>query len=74
METKQIEQEALHLPVKDRARLANRLLESLDDVSESDAEQLWLEEARRRVAEIDGSQVLLVSENELEYRIKKRLE
>jgi hypothetical protein len=33
-------QEALHLPLQQRARLAHRLLASLDDLSESEVEQV----------------------------------
>ena len=35
-----IEQEALHLPLQQRARLAHRLLVSLYDLSESEVEQV----------------------------------
>jgi putative addiction module component (TIGR02574 family) len=68
-----IEEEALQLPIRDRAKLAHRLLESLDDISAADAEQLWLEEAQRRAEEIDKGQVKLVSAEELERRVQARL-
>lgn len=68
-----IEEEALQLPIRDRAKLAHRLLESLDDISAADAEQLWLEEAQRRAEEIDKGQVKLVSAEELERRVLARL-
>ncbi len=41
-----IQDDALHLPLEDRSRLASRLLESLDDDVEISGE--WLEEIRRR--------------------------
>lgn len=41
-----IQDDALHLPLEDRSRLASRLLESLDDDEEISGE--WLEEIRRR--------------------------
>jgi putative addiction module component (TIGR02574 family) len=41
--------QALTLDVKDRAKLAERLLRSLDDISESEAEELWGDEAERRL-------------------------
>ena len=68
-----IEKEALHLPLQERAKLAQRLLESLDELSESDAEELWLGEAERRASEIDSGGVTLVSSDELERRIQARL-
>ena len=53
MNTETIRQEALSLPVQQRAELAEQLLSSLDALSESEIEQLWLREAARRADEID---------------------
>src|SRR5215472_11334013 len=39
---------ALSLSIDDRAALADRLLASLDELDEDEAERLWSEEARRR--------------------------
>ena len=50
----ELEAEALKLPVDERARLAQRLLESLDTLSEDEHRQLWAEEAARRDAELDA--------------------
>jgi putative addiction module component (TIGR02574 family) len=47
------ETEALKLPAADRARLAETLLESLDALTDEENRQLWIEEARRRDAELD---------------------
>jgi hypothetical protein len=49
-----LEAEALKLPVAERARLAERLLASLDLLSEEEHQRLWTEEAARRDAELDG--------------------
>lgn len=65
-----IEQEALHLSIEERARLAQRLLESLDDLPSGELEDLWLNEAARRAREIDDGKVQLVSSSELERRVK----
>uniref|UniRef100_A0A831U1Q1 Addiction module antitoxin RelB n=1 Tax=Geobacter metallireducens TaxID=28232 RepID=A0A831U1Q1_GEOME len=46
-----IEAEALNLDIQARARLAGKLLMSLDDPSVSEVEQLWLNEAERRLEE-----------------------
>ncbi len=43
--------EALKLAPGARARLAERLLESLDALSPEEIEELWADEAERRVAE-----------------------
>jgi len=42
----------LTLPIESRASLAHALIESLDEVVDEDAEALWLDEIRRRDAEI----------------------
>jgi putative addiction module component (TIGR02574 family) len=68
-----IEKVVLELSTEERARLAQRLLESLDEVSEAEAEQLWLEVAARRAEEIDQGKVQLVSEDELERRVQALL-
>jgi putative addiction module component (TIGR02574 family) len=73
MNLRAIENEALHLPVEERARLAQRLLESLDELSEPEAEKLWLAEAEHRAREIDEGKVQLVSAEEVERRIQARL-
>ena len=65
-----IEQEALHLPLQQRAQLVYRLLASLDDLPESEVEELWLMEARRRADEIDQGLAKLVSAQELDQRVQ----
>ena len=48
----QIADDILELPESDRALLAHRLIQSLDDKIDSDAEALWMEEIDRRSTEI----------------------
>lgn len=60
MTTSAIEQTVLHLPKQDRAHLAYLLLESLDEPSGTEIEQLWLHEAQRRLVEIDQGRVELI--------------
>ena len=48
MSTKELEAHALKLAPKARARLAEKLLESLEDLPEAENARLWAEEARRR--------------------------
>jgi putative addiction module component (TIGR02574 family) len=40
---------ALSLDVRDRAALAEKLLASLEDLPEEEADRLWAEEAQRRL-------------------------
>jgi hypothetical protein len=53
MTQKQVETEALKLEPQARAELAEKLLRSLEDLSEEEVERLWAEEAIRRDAELD---------------------
>ena len=69
----QIEEDALHLPLEDRARLALRLLESLDEEFTTDADKLWANEVSRRAREIDEGKVDLISAEKLEERVNARL-
>ena len=72
MNARLVEKQALDLPVEKRARLAQRLLESLDELSEGEAQELWSKEAARRAREIDEGKVRLVSSEELEERMRTR--
>ena len=53
MSLKELVAEALKLDPKARARLAGKLLESLESLSEEENTRLWAEEAQRRDAEMD---------------------
>ena len=53
MSADELEAEALKLDPKSRARLAGKLLESLEDLTEPENAQLWAEEAERRHAELE---------------------
>ena len=45
------------LPQKDRARIAMKLIESLDPGADEEAEAFWLEEAESRLADYDAGTV-----------------
>jgi putative addiction module component (TIGR02574 family) len=44
----EIEEKALRLTSRERALLVERLISSLDDEEDPEAERLWIEEAERR--------------------------
>ncbi len=50
-------EEALSLTAAERARVAARLIESLDDVDEGNTEEAWRVEVGRRVRELDEGAV-----------------
>ncbi len=53
MSIQELEAEALKLDPKSRARLAGKLLASLENLSEEENTRLWVEEAERRAMEMD---------------------
>jgi hypothetical protein len=46
----------MKLDPKARARLAGKLLESLENLSDEENERLWAEEARRRDSDLDSDE------------------
>jgi putative addiction module component (TIGR02574 family) len=54
---RQLESKALKLPTRERARLAERLILSLDEETDPDAEKFWAEEAERRLEELRSGSV-----------------
>ncbi len=52
-----LEAEALKLPPEQRARLAERLISSLDEAADPDSEDLWIQEAERRLEELESGRV-----------------
>ena len=71
----EIEQDALRLSAEDRARLAVRLLSSLESATESpeEIEKLWIAEAERRFQELRNGVVQGIPAQEVfaELRNKK---
>ena len=53
LDENQIEAAALNLQPRSRAKLAEKLLKSLDALSDAETEAMWVEEAERRNAELD---------------------
>ena len=60
MNLQRIEDEALHLPKEERARLIQRLVLSLESPSEEELKSDWLLEAHRRAEELDDGSVQAV--------------
>ncbi len=65
---KNLEAEALNLDIQARARLAGKLLMSLDEPSASEIEQLWLNEAEKRLEEYRSGNSRGVPANEVFQR------
>jgi hypothetical protein len=63
---------ALRLAPQARADLARDLLSSLDELSETEIERLWLEEAARRDRELDAGTVQALPADQDLARAKAR--
>jgi len=55
---REVESRALKLSRRERARLARRLIPSLDPVVDADVDELWLQEAERRFTELKSGKVV----------------
>mgnify|MGYP003551811298 FL=1 len=62
---------ALSLEVRDRATLAERLLASLEEITEEEAEKLWAEEAERRLNEYRAGRAKAVPADEVHKKAER---
>ncbi|MEA2161986.1 MAG: hypothetical protein QOK37_113 [Thermoanaerobaculia bacterium] len=68
----EIESEILLLDRNTRANLAKSLLESLDDLSLEEYDQLWAEEAEARYADFEGGKIQAIDGDEVFRRARAR--
>jgi putative addiction module component (TIGR02574 family) len=66
----QIHAEALRLPRRDRARLAEALLSSLDE--DADIEAAWAAEIERRMEDVRQGRVQLIDADEVLAELRQR--
>lgn len=64
---------AMNLDVRDRATLAEKLLASLEELSEEEAEGLWAEEAQRRLVEYRAGRAKAISADVVHEKVNKLL-
>ena len=69
----ELESQLLQLDPHTRAELAKTLLASLDDLSDDEYEQLWVEEAEARYAEFLAGRTSAVDGDEVFARARARL-
>ena len=62
-------EEALALPAEARAEIASRLISSLDDAIDDDADAAWSAEFARRIRDIDSGTAALVPWSEVRRRL-----
>ena len=73
MTVEELMREALRLDATERANMAHELLNSLETLTEAEIEQLWIEEALRRNAEIDAGTARTIPADEAIARARTRL-
>lgn len=71
--TRNLEKLARDFAPKDRARLALKLIESLDPGTDEDAEALWLDEAERRLSDYDAGKTEAHLADEVIFEIENKL-
>jgi len=70
---REVESQALKLSRRERARLAHRLISSLDQEADADAERLWLAEAERRLAELKSGKVAAIPAERVIKKVRSTL-
>jgi putative addiction module component (TIGR02574 family) len=70
---KKMEDEALKLSARSRARLAERLIASLENDAEPEAESEWLAELERRSSELTSGKVKGIPANKVFKKARTEL-
>ena len=65
-------EEALKLTTNERAEVAEQLIASLDEASDTDVEQAWQEEVQRRLQQIDRGEVELIDSDTVMAELRKK--
>lgn len=73
MNLAQLESEIFSLPIQDRALLAKRLLLSLEEISESEFDNLWGDVSAHRAAEFDAGRVKAIPGAEVAKKVRALL-
>jgi hypothetical protein len=74
MSVEELEAAALKLDMDERARLAETLLGSLEDLSSAEVERLWAQEALRRLGELDQRPAASRPADDVLRAVRSRLE
>ncbi len=70
---REVESRALRLPRRERARLAQRLIFSLDQEVSADVDKLWLQEAERRLRELKSGKVSAIPASRVVRKVRSTL-
>jgi len=72
-ESEKLLMKALRLPEHDRAELARRLLESLDEERTDDIDDAWLTEIERRCAAVDAGEAVTSDWEDFRQRVEREI-
>lgn len=73
MDTATLLEQALRLPEHERAKIAARLLESLDAETQSDVDAAWAAEIERRCAAVDAGTLATSDWKDVRARIEREI-
>jgi putative addiction module component (TIGR02574 family) len=73
MSVQELKTQVMQLSLKERAEMARDLLESLDNITEAEREELWLEEVGRRIESVQKGETKLIPIEEALNRAKQAL-
>lgn len=71
--TKRLLSEALDLPQVERVELTSKLLESLDEDTDTEIEAAWIAEIERRCAALDAGEAVSSDWSEVRQRIENEI-
>jgi putative addiction module component (TIGR02574 family) len=72
MTTAKLAKEALSLPPRSRAKLAEKLLESLDGSTQKEIDALWAKEAENRIDAFEQGKLKAISGRKVFRKLKAR--
>ncbi|MDP3590067.1 MAG: addiction module protein [Methylobacter sp.] len=73
MNLAQLESEIFSLPIQDRASLVQRLLLSLEEITEPEFDRLWGDVSAHRAAEFDAGRVQAIPGEEVAKKVRALL-
>ncbi len=73
IDTTTLLEQALQLPQPERAKIASKLLESLDDNAQRDIDDAWAAEIERRCAAVDAGTLSTSDWKDVRARIEREI-
>jgi putative addiction module component (TIGR02574 family) len=71
-DAQQLLDQAMALPAEERAKLAEKLLESLDHDNQREIDEAWLDEVQRREAALEAGETSTIPAEDVFRRLRDR--